>query len=302
MNKIIDEYKDYLLNIKNYSSYTVSAYVKDINEFSDFVISEKMAPSILKLRNERVVKNYFSSLNYKKLSTTSINRKMSSLRSFYNYLLKQGVVSDNYFDKIQTLKTPKRLPKDVKNLELNLMINSIDKDKPLGLRNYLIVTILYACGIRVSELCSIEIKDIDFDRLSIMIHGKGKKDRVVLFYEELSTYLKRYINSSRLTLLKKGSNPDNRTLFLNNSGNSLSTRGVRTILNKIISDMGETFKVTPHMIRHSFATHMLNNGADLRSVQELLGHENLSTTQIYTHVSIEKMKDTYMELFPRVKK
>lgn len=298
----IESYKEYLTGVKNYSPNTISSYIKDVTEFSEFISSEKMAAGLLFLRNERACKNFVSHLSFKNDSSTSINRKLSSLRTFYNFLLREHHVKDNFFDNINSIKTPKRLPKVVKEVEIDMIFKSIDTSTALGFRNYLIVEILYGCGIRVSELCSLVIKDIDFSNGTILIHGKGSKDRVVIMYEQLSKNLKHYISYERLELLKKSDNIENRILLLNNRGNSLTDRGVRIILNKIIDDMGETFKITPHMIRHSFATALINNGADLRSVQELLGHENLSTTQIYTHVSIDKMKESYSNGFPRAKK
>lgn len=182
------------------------------------------------------------------------------------------------------------------------MMNSIDQKTPMGLRNYLIVSILYGCGLRVSEMCALEISNLDFSNETIHIHGKGDKDRIVIMYDELKEKLLKYISFERIELLKKGDNIESRYLFINNHGGNLTPRGVRVILNTIIDKMGETYKITPHMLRHSFATALLDNGADLRSVQELLGHSNLSTTQIYTHVSVEKMKSEYMAAHPRAKK
>lgn len=184
-----------------------------------------------------------------------------------------------------------------------MMLNSIDKNSSLGFRNYLLIKLMYATGLRVSEVCALEIKDIDYSRESIRVRsGKGNKDRDVLVFEELLVDLKHYINNERVELLLRGHDGNLRVLFLNKNGSALTERGVRVILNSVIDKMGETFKITPHMLRHSFASSMLNNGADLRTVQELLGHENLSTTQIYTHVSEEKLKEAYKEAFPRNKK
>ncbi len=298
----LEGFIDYLTSIKNYSIYTIKSYTKDISDFKDFLISEKMAAGLLQLRNDRACKNYLSFLSYKDIESRSINRKLSSLRSFYNYLLKQKLVTANYFSEVNGPKIPKRLPKVVKENELDLLFKGIDTKTVLGYRNYLLLEILYGCGLRVSEVCNMQIKDIDFSNNSIMIHGKGSKDRIVLIYDSLAQKLKHYITYERTDLLSKSENVNNRTVFLNNNGGSLTTRGVRVILNKLINDIGETFKLSPHMIRHSFATALLNNGADLRSVQELLGHENLSTTQIYTHVSYEAMKKSYFESFPRANK
>ncbi len=298
----IDSFKEYLESIKGYSNYTVIAYIKDVCDFKNFIESEKMARDLMHI-NERVAKNYHALLNQSGEKATTVNRKMSSLRAFYDYLLKEHIIDENYFDSISGDKIEKRLPKVLKHEEIIMMINSIDKTNALGFRNYLIIETLYGTGLRVSELCNLLIKDIDFNRETIRVRsGKGNKDRDVVLFKGLLIDLKHYINNERIALLSKGHDANNRTLFLNKNGDSLTERGVRVILNSVINKMGETFKITPHMLRHSFASAMLNNGADLRTVQELLGHENLSTTQIYTHVSESKLKEVYKNAFPRAKK
>ncbi len=298
----IDSFKEYLESIKGYSNYTVIAYIKDVNDFKNFIASEKMARDLMHI-HERVAKNYHALLNQSGEKATTVNRKMSSLRTFYDYLLKEHVVDENYFDTISGDKVEKRLPKVLKHEEIIMMINSIDKTTALGFRNYLIIETLYGTGLRVSELCGLEIKDIDFNRETIRVRsGKGNKDRDVVVFKGLLIDLKHYINNERIELLSKGHDANLRILFLNKNGGALTERGVRVILNSVINKMGETFKITPHMLRHSFASAMLNNGADLRTVQELLGHENLSTTQIYTHVSESKLKEAYKNAFPRAKK
>lgn len=293
---------DYLSSVRNYSENTVISYKTDILEFSDFIKKKKMAPSLTRIMNPLPAKNYLIYMNSLKYSATTINRHLSSLRTFYDFLMKRHVVEKNFFEEIASIKKPKRLPEILKNKEIMDMMNSIDQKTPMGLRNYLIVSILYGCGLRVSEMCALEISNLDFSNETIHIHGKGDKDRIVIMYDELKEKLLKYISFERIELLKKGDNIENRYLFINNHGGNLTPRGVRVILNTIIDKMGETYKITPHMLRHSFATALLDNGADLRSVQELLGHSNLSTTQIYTHVSVEKMKSEYMAAHPRAKK
>ncbi len=301
-NEALHNFLDYLFSLKNYSDYTIVSYKRDIEDFIEFVKGEKMAPSILRLRNNRPCKNYLIYMSNQGLASTSINRKLASLRTFYDYLVRQEIVEDNYFSNIESMKKPKRLPSLLKNDEIKNLLSSIDKTTPLGFRNYLIIEILYACGLRVSELCNLEIKQIDLKNETINIVGKGDKERIVVMYEGLEEDLKTYLSNYRITLLQKGNDKECRIVFLNNKGNPLTPRGVRVILNSIIQKMGETHKISPHMLRHSFATALLDNGADLRTVQELLGHENLSTTQIYTHVSVEKIKSEYALSHPRAKK
>lgn len=299
----INAYTEYLYSEKGYSENTIKAYIKDVSDFAAWIKAEKRAAGLLYIRNKRICENYHSVLNMNGEKATTVNRKMASLRGFYNFLIKEHVLDTNYFENISGDKVPKRLPHIIKEEEIKMMFSSLDKNNTLDFRNYCILEVLYGCGLRVSELCNLQIKDIDFLNLEIkVVSGKGSKDRIVIMYDELKDHLKHYISYERITLLKKSNNPDERTLFLNKNGTKLTPRGVRVILNSIIDKMGETFQISPHMLRHSFATMMLNNGADLRSVQELLGHETIKTTQIYTSVSIEKIRDSYDKAFKEIKK
>ena len=299
--EVIQKFVDYLLGVKNYSENTIKSYKEDILDFKKFIRDEKMAPDLIHIR-DRVANNYKSSLRYRKLSNSTIDRKISALHSFYKYLFKENIVRENYFDKVEAIKKEKRLPQVLKEPELKHLFESIDVSTVLGFRNYVILEILYGCGLRVSEMCQMVISDINFSDSTIKIHGKGSKERLVIMFDDLQKDLRHYLSTERLILLRKSKDIDNRTVFLNKNGTNLTPRGVRVILDDIIKNAGETFHITPHMLRHSFATSMLDHGADLRSVQELLGHESLSTTQIYTHVSIEKMKNEYMLSHPRARK
>lgn len=295
----IREFTDYLTGIKNYSLNTIEGYKTDIEEFADFLKTEKMAAGLLKIRNERVCKNYISYLSNQGYASASIHRKLSALHSFYNYLVREEILNINFFDMVEAPKIPKRLPKMIKEEEIRMLFEVCDLTNKLGYRNYCILGCLYGCGLRVSELCNMLIKDIDFNERTILIHGKGSKDRVVIMYEELAESLKHYISTFRNEILYNSLDDTNRYVFLNKNGTRLSRVGVRKILDKLVSDCHESFHISPHMLRHSFATALLNNGADMRSVQELLGHESLSTTQIYTHVSYEAIRSSYEIAHPR---
>lgn len=301
MNEYIEKFIDYLISQRNYSSYTAINYKEDINSFNDYITTHKLAPNLLKI-NERIIKNYMMFLDTKHLSKRSIGRHLSSLKSFYNYLEREKLITRNVVNEIKAPKIEKRLPHEIKFDEIEMMFESINLDTKLGPRNYLILEMLYGCGLRVSELCSLQIKDIDNKNEIILIHGKGAKDRYVPIHKGIVMALKDYITYSRVNLIAITEDTQNPFLFINYKGSTLTPRGVRKILNKIVFDTSETFKISPHMLRHSFATHLLNNGADLRSVQELLGHENLSTTQIYTGVSKEALKNAYMNAHPRANK
>ena len=212
------------------------------------------------------------------------------------------MVDKNLFLDVDTPKKPKRLPKMIKNSEIEAMLEACDLENKLGYRNYCLLLVLFTSGLRVSELCNLEIKDIDFNERIMRIRGKGSKDRIVILNEDVAPALKHYISTFRNDILYNSKDLENRHVFLNKNGTTLTRVGVRKILDKIVLDSGDTFHISPHMLRHSFATTLLNNGMDLRSVQELLGHENLSTTQIYTHVSYEQMQNVYAKAFPRNKK
>ena len=299
----LNEFLLYLSSEKGYSDNTILGYRNDILQFIEFINEEKMARDLLSIRNSRICQNYIAYMSReKKFGATSIHRHVSSLTSFYEFLIKEGVVKENYFKELETPKTPKRLPKIIREDEIKMLFEVCDLENKLGYRNYCILGCLYGCGLRVSELCNMEIKDIDFTERIIRIHGKGNKDRDVIMYEDLATSLKHYISTFRVELLYNSKELNNRYVFLNKNGTQLTRVGVRKILDKLVADCGETYHISPHMLRHSFASSLLNNGADIRSVQELLGHESLSTTQIYTHVGIEEMKKSYFISHPRALK
>jgi len=302
-DEAVKEFLMYLSNEKGYSENTIISYQEDLNQFIDFIKEEKIARDLLSIRNSKTCQNYISYMSrHMHLKSTSIHRHISSLSSFYDFLVKEEIVKENYFKDLDKPKTPQRNPKLVREEEIKMLFEICDLDNKLGYRNYCILGCLYGCGLRVSELCNMEIKDIDFNERFIRIHGKGSKDRDVIMYEDLADSLKHYISTFRVELLYNSKDLNNRYVFLNKNGTKLSRVGVRKILDKLVSDCGETYHISPHMLRHSFATSLLNNGADIRSVQELLGHESLSTTQIYTHVGIEAMKKSYYLAHPRASK
>ena len=301
-DETLNEFLNDLINIEGYSENTIEAYKNDIIEFENFIHTEKMAKDLVSIRNKNTPRNYVSYLAKSGISSNSIHRKVSSLNSFYNFLVKEEIVENNYFLNLELPKVPKRLPSIIKEEEIMMLFEVCNLNDKLGYRDYCILGCLYGCGMRVSELCNLKIKDIDFIERQIRILGKGNKERIVIMYEDLSKSLKHYISTFRVELLYLSKDLDNRYVFLNKNGTKLSRVGVRKILEKLVDKCGETFHISPHMLRHSFATALLNNGADLRSVQELLGHSSLSTTQIYTHVADEAVRKSYENAFPRAKK
>ena len=289
--KLILEFLDYLNVIKKHSINTINNYKIDLCDFYEFTHEE-----LLNIDRD-VVTNYMQYLYDKNVSKATVSRRLSSLRSFYNFLYKKNIVNKNYFAGVKNPKRDNGLPKLVKEIDIDKMFSIPDTRNPLGQRNLLIIRLLYATGVRVSELVNMRISDIDINDRTIRILGKGSKERIVVFGNNAKEILLLYLNNGRYKL-----NRDNNDyLFLNKDGNRLSDRYVRNIINDIIFKASIEMHVSPHMLRHTFATDMLNNGADLVSVKDLLGHESLNTTSIYTHVSDDKIREIYNMAHPRAK-
>lgn len=296
---VISLFKSYIEDEKQYSPNTSISYIDDIYSLVNFLDIEQFGD--LKTVTSRIARFYTATL-HEKYTPKSIARKISSLRSFYSFLGREELVKENPFLDVELPKQIKKLPKFIYPEEIDSLLNSINTSKPIGKRDKLILEFLYGTGVRVGELCNIKVKDIDFYQDLVLIHGKGSKDRFVPIHKLLSKELKDYILTTRNEFLKRSHNQEFDGLLLNFKGTSLTTRGVRLIIKRIIDNSEETFSLSPHKLRHSFATHLLDNGADLRSVQELLGHSSLSSTQIYTNVTKEKLKDSYMNAHPRAKR
>ena len=293
--KELNDYLDFLKYQKNYSDYTIESYLNDICEYLDYINSEGLAFKDIEYSDIRFFLMYLKET--KKDNNSSIDRKLSALRGFYKYMANEGIVKSNVFSLVSGPKKSKKLPRYFEYNELEEMFNVPD-DTPLGQRDLLLLEMLYATGCRVGELVSMKVSDIDFGRRNILILGKGNKERYVTYEEYCEDALKKYLNDGYKTLNKN--NID--YLFLNNNGGALTERGVRFILEKIIKQTGINKNISPHMIRHSFATHLLNEGCDLLTVQKLLGHESIKATQIYTHVTTDRLKEVYYQSFPRAKK
>lgn len=294
MEKYIISFIDYLKNEKNYSIMTINSYKTDLDIFINFCKKENMTN--IKEIDYKFIRLYLSFLYEKKYSKKTISRRISALRSLFKYLLREKVIIKNPMILVSNPKLDKKLPKFLYYEQLETILNIPDKNTPLGLRDALILELLYSTGIRVSEIVNIKIKDIDFYDKKIKILGKGNKERIVLYGECLNELLNLYLEESRPVILNKKQND---YLILNKFGNNITDRGIREIINNIQKKGNFDFNISPHVFRHTFATHMLDSGADLKSVQELLGHENLATTQIYTHVSNEHLRNVYLNTHPR---
>lgn len=291
--RYLEEYLKYLKYQKNYSQETINSYEEDLVEFLEFLSKENL--DLLKVSYDDV-RFFLMELDKKNNKATTISRKLSSLRGFYKFLMNRDYINNNPFTLIKTPRKEKKLPRFFYYNELEEMFDSIDISTPLGQRNRLILEVLYASGVRVSELVNIKLKDINDEEVKVL--GKGNKERITRIGDYAREILDLYLSDGYKILNKENSE----YLFLNNNGKKLTTRGIRYILDEIIKNTNVKKNISPHMLRHSFATHLLNEGCDILSVQELLGHESLTATAIYTHVSTDRLKDVYFKTHPRAKK
>ena len=289
---IIYEILDYISYEKKYSDYTEKNYELDLFKYFEYLDKNNLNYLTVKYKDVSNFTLFLAKQNYK---STTINRIDSSIRSFYNYLELEEKINGNPFKAASNLKVPKRLPNYFKYDEYLTMISVIDKDD-YEYRNRLILEMLFATGLRVSELSNIKIKDIDFSEREIKIMGKGSKERFVFYNKECANVLDSYLKECRSKLLN---GKDSEYLFINHLGDKLTDRGIRLIIDKIVKKSCIKSKVSPHTFRHTFATMLLNEGCNIKSVQELLGHSSLGTTGIYTHLTNDEVRLAYMKAHPR---
>lgn len=290
----LNEYIRELSINKNYSENTIEAYKRDLNEYFSYLKNNNK--NYLSIDYDSIRK-YLSYLNDKKDTNSTISRKISSLRGFYSYLRLNEKIKNNPFKLINLPKKEQKLPRFFYYNELEKLFAACDTSTSLGQRNLAILEVLYATGTRVSELINIKLEDINFSEKQIKVLGKGNKERIVFLGEYAVDALEDYLNDGYLFLNKY--NLD--YVFLNHLGNKITRRGIEDILTKLIKKTSIDKKISPHMIRHSFATHLLNEGCDLESVQEMLGHESISATAIYTHVTDDRIKEIYFKAHPRAR-
>lgn len=293
INKHLKEFIKYLQNEKRYPETTITSYENDLINYKDFIELNKI--NYITITKEEI-RTYLKYLDELKYSKTTISRILSTLRHFYQYLMINKVVEVNTFKLIKNPKKDKKLPNFLQSDELQKIFDSINLETPLGIRNRLIVELLYASGLRVSELTNLSLDNINLSNKEIRVLGKGSKERIVFFGDYAKKYLELYLEQGRPELLNK---TKTNILLLNNNGEPISTRGIEMVIDNIVRDAALKHNISPHVLRHTFATDLLNNGADLKSVQELLGHSSLSTTQIYTHITNERLRAVYLKTFPR---
>ncbi|MDD4706421.1 MAG: tyrosine-type recombinase/integrase [Bacilli bacterium] len=296
MKDIIYEFLNYISLERKYSDNTKINYEIDLFKYEDYL--NKAKQNYLTI-NYQDISKYIMYLRKANYLPSSVNRNLSTLRSFYNFLERKEIINNNPFNYIKNIKQEKKLPNYFKYSEFITMFETLHDDNPLNIRNRLILELLFATGIRVSELVNIKINNIDINLRQIKVSGKGNKERIVYFGSYCEDALKNYLNNSRDILLKDKVSP---YLFINNLGGNLTDRGIRLIIDNIIKSAVLKTKITPHTFRHSFATIMLNEGCNIKSVQELLGHVSINTTSIYTHLTNEEIRRAYLNAHPRAKK
>jgi len=326
-SKIIQKFLDYLKFERRFSEHTAKCYGADLTQFSEFLkaaskgrppdgepisshqheagpatavatqVDLKIDQLLLSVRTDSI-RAYMALLNEKQYSKATIARKLATLRSFYKFLVKRDHVSSNPVVSIRTPKQEKKLPRFLEYEEVKKLLDTPPMDTWLGARDRAILETLYSTGIRVSELVALNMDDIDFLGEVVHIRGKGKKERIAPIGSSALQVIQHYMEYRNKRAQNNG-NFDSKVLFVNKHGRRLSTRSVRRKMDKYLKVAGLDPAISPHTLRHSFATHMLNNGADLRSVQELLGHQSLSTTQVYTHLTTAKLKEVYENAHPR---
>ena len=282
----VDKFLFFLKVELNYSELTIKSYQLDLTDFFEYIESKKI--NYLTITNHDV-RGYLKYLDSCNLKNSTISRRISTLRTFYNYLVDENIVENNVFHNVKNPKLEKKLPNYLNYNEMEELLESIDISTTEGLEKRLLIEMFYSTGCRVSEMINVKINDIDFTNKTIRIMGKGSKERIVYFGDYASKYLDNYLSKVKC----------DKYLFTNKKGEKLTINEVEQIVKDIMKHISIKTHVTPHTLRHTFATHLLNNGADIRTVQELLGHANLSTTGIYTHVSSDRLKDIYFKTFKR---
>ena len=290
MKRTAAEYLNYLKIERGYSQNTIASYALDLKQFMAFTKNERTGKI-----DRSVIKQYLDHMNEQNFSPASIERKMACLKSFFHYLVGEGRITEDPTADFKLPKKAKHLPKALTMGEAVRLISSVRGKDSLSLRNAAILELMYATGMRASEIISLNVADINFSVAFVRCMGKGSKERVVPVGQAALNALKEYVEKGRPQLLKR----ENEALFLDRPGGRITRQGLWVIIKKYVKKSGLKSLTSPHTLRHTFATHLLEKGADLRSVQEMLGHSDISTTQIYTSVSRERLKKMYLKAHPR---
>ena len=294
--KYLQEFKLYIEIEKNFSKHTVTAYSSDVLSFLIWLDERDVQEVNYNLIREYLL--YIQQFNYSKTTTA---RKIASLRTFYRFLYREKIIESNPALGIHAPKRGKPLPEFLTEQEIEKVFNGIKIDTPAGYRNRAILELLYATGMRISELSNLNFENLNLEENEIKVFGKGSKERIVLISTRAKKFLESYIKNARYLIFNQAKNEAQSPVFINKTGYRLQPQTVRQVIKEVVEKIELPKHVTPHVFRHSFATKLLENGADLRIVQELLGHSSISNTQIYTHVSMERLKHSYETSHPRAK-
>ncbi len=303
MNDQIRDYQTYLTSERNVSEHTRMAYIKDVEEYAEFLQKNNFIDNIDGILNvaAETVRAYLGYLFRRKVKKVTVNRKISSLRSFYKFLIRSGKTKNNPAGMIQSSKTEKYMPNFLSVDEMFELLHAQNETSTAGLRNRAILELFYSSGLRLGELAGLNVMDLDFDQALVKVRGKGRKERIVPVGAPARKVLQEYLAKTREVRKKTSEDVFNSPLFLNLRGVRITARSIARIVDEATKKSKIGRKISPHALRHTFATHLLNAGADLRSIQELLGHESLSTTQKYTAVNINRMMEIYDKAHPRAK-
>jgi integrase/recombinase XerD len=299
MQEQIRKFLDFLAVEQGYSDNTIAAYRNDLSQFARFLTGmDQPITSLAEVKKNDIV-NYILHLKGREYTSSTVARKVAAIKSFFHFLLAEGIIKDDPTVDLDSPKVKKRLPKAVSHDLVNRLLAEAGKDStPKGQRDKALLELLYATGMRVSELVLLNIDDVNLASANVRCFGKGAKERIIPIYDRAVYALKEYLQKGRPRLMKKS---DEKALFLNHRGKRLTRQGLWLIIKRHAEEIGAGSEVTPHTLRHSFATHMLSGGAGLREVQKLLGHANISTTQVYTQVNSERLREVYDESHPRAK-
>lgn len=296
MKYILKDYEYFLTNEKGSAKNTISSYLRDLNQYTLFLEKYHKITKPKDIERKHV-ENYMRTLKAR-IAAKSQARKLTAIKSFHHFLVLEREVDFDVTANFQAPKIEKKLPEVLSVDEVLKILKQVDARKPIGMRNAALLELIYGSGLRVSELLDIKMEDIHISQGYIIVRGKGDKERLVPISDMSISTLRKYITDGRPTILGKEKTP---YLFLNQKGSRLSRQGFFKLLKKLANDAGVTTECSPHTLRHSFATHLLENGMDLRTLQTLLGHEDISTTQIYTHISQKRLKEIYQAAHPRAK-
>ena len=300
MHEFVRTYLEYLERERNYSVHTISSYENDLKQFHEFLLRHLETKKVnLDVVDHTTIRFFLGDLREQGLSARTVARKLAALRSFFKFLVRRKLCTFNPALNVASPKLPRKLPVFMDEQSVEKMMDLPDRTTFEGVRDRALLELLYSTGIRLAEVIGLTLDDVDVRNDTIKVLGKGRKHRIVPFGRKAKESLVEYLRQRRATGTPQAGQRDGRVVFLSARGLRMYPKGVYRIINKYIGMVSELEKRSPHVLRHTFATHMLNRGADLRAVKELLGHESLSTTQLYTHVTVARLKEIYKQSHPR---